>query len=159
MEGYTQISVIFPGLELDGRDIQLERRTPSGTEIFLYTADGRPLQFIKTVDKRQLAEPYLIEIYYGENRFVSCTVTLDDEENPVYSQRDAELAKIPDVRMMRKEAGVAEIKSHGFTLVYTKTGLSHGLSGLRNVGKVEKIEPAPGEYYPKDTPVTLTIYR
>ena len=104
-------------------------------------------------------EPYLVEIYYGENRYVSCTVTLDDEENPVYSRPDAELAKLPDVRMMRKDAGVAEIKSHGFTEVYTKTGLSHGLSGLKNVGKVEKIEPAPGDYYPVDTPVTLTIYR
>lgn len=159
MEAYAQVSVIFPGLELDGKDVQLERRTPQGSEIFLYTADGRPIQFVRTIDKRQLAEPYRIEIYYGENRYVSCTVTLDDEENPVYSRPDAELAKLPDVRMMRKDAGVAEIKSHGFTEVYTKTGLSHGLSGLKNVGKVEKIEPAPGDYYPVDTPVTLTIYR
>ena len=159
MEAYAQVSVIFPGLELDGKDIQLERRTPQGSEIFLYTADGGPIQFVRTIDKRQLAEPYRIEIYYGENRYVSCTVTLDDEENPVYSRPDAELAKLPDVRMMRKDAGVAEIKSHGFNEVYTKTGLSHGLSGLKNVGKVEKIEPAPGDYYPVDTPVTLTIYR
>ncbi len=159
MEAFAQVSVIFPGLELDGRDVQLERRTPQGSEIFLYTADGRPIQFVRTIDKRLLAEPFTVEIYYGEKRYVSCTVTLDDEENPVYSRPDAELAKLPDVRMMRRESGVAEIKSHGFTEIYTKSGLSHGLSGLRNVGKVEKIEPAPGDYYPTDTPVTLTIYR
>lgn len=159
MEAFAQVSVIFPGLELDGRDIQLERRTPQGSELFLYTADGRPMQFAKTIDKRLLSEPYQIEIYYGENLYVSCSVTLDDNENPVYSQGDTLLAKLPDVRMMRREAGVSEIRSHGFSEIYTKSGLSHGLSGLRNVGKVEKIEPAPGDYYPKDTPVTLTIYR
>ena len=155
----VQVSVLFPGLELGGEDIQLERRTPSGSEIFLYTADGRPLQFARTIEKRQLESPYVVEIYYGEYRYVSCTIALDENEEPVYSQGDVELAKLPDVRMMRREAAVNEIKNHGFTDISYKNGLSHGLSGLRNIGKVEKINVVPDRYYPKDTPILLTIYR
>ena len=151
------VSIMFPGLELGAKDIQLERRTPSGNEVFLYTADGRPLQFTRTLSKKDFREPYKVEIYYNDRRYVSCTVTLDNDGNPVYTQGDTELIKVPDVVGMRRDRAIEEIQDAGFENVRSLNGASHGLLGLFNVGKIERVNVTVGEYYPKDTEIIVYI--
>ncbi len=151
----VQVSIMFPGLELGAEDIQLERRTPSGDEVFLYTADGRPLQFVRTLSKKDLREPYTIEIYYDGRRYVSCTVTLDADGNPVYDQGETELVKLPNVMGMRRERALSEIESAGFEYARAVNGASHGLLGLFNIGKVEKVNVPVNEYYPRDTEIII----
>ncbi len=151
----VQVSIMFPGIELDAKDIQLERRTPGGNEVFLYTADGRPLQFIKTLSKKDFREPYKVEIYYDDARYVSCTITLDNDGNPVYSQGEPELLKVPDVIGMRRERAISAVQAEGFENVRAVNGGSRGLRGLFNMGKVERVNVAVGEYYPRDTEIII----
>ena len=151
----VQVSVMFPGLELGAKDIQLERRTPAGEEVFLYTADGRPLQFTRTLSKKDFREPYRVEIYYDGTRYVSCTITLDADGNPVYDQEEPELVKLPNVMGMRRERALNEIEAAGFEYARAVNGASHGLLGLFNIGKVEKVNVAVNEYYPRDTEIII----
>lgn len=152
------VSTVFPGMQLDGKDIELERRTPSGSEKFLYTCDGRPMQFVKTLERKDFKTPYTVEIYYNSVKYCSCTITLDKNYQPIYTVGEAELAYLPNVTGMRRAEAVSMLQSSGFTNVKTVSGSRPGLFQITNIGKVEKQSVEGGDYVKKDADITLKIY-
>ena len=155
----VEVSVIFPGMTMDARDVEMTRVTPEGSEVFLYTCDGRPMQFVKMLDRRDFTQPYKIEIYYGENKYCECTVTLDEEFKPVYKIGEVQLIRMPDVRGMSRNEAIETLKGLGFTKIYTSNGARPGLLKMSKVGKVQSQNIDAGEYISKDTEINLKIYR
>ena len=58
---------------------------------------------------------------------------------------------------MRRDRAIEEIQDAGFENVRSLNGASHGLLGLFNVGKIERVNVTVGEYYPKDTDIIVYI--
>lgn len=152
-----QVSFSFPGLKLNGREIELSFRTVEGNQPFLYRADGSEVLFSNVYSKKQLQNGYIVELMYGSNRYCLCQVNLDEQGNPICKVGSAELIYLPNVIGEYRSSALDKIRNAGFG-VEAKRGSRAGLANLSKLGKVEKQSIMGDNYYPRDTKITIWYY-
>lgn len=156
-DGPVAFSVSFNGPKT-GSDVEMTWKIKGEETPFLYPGDGREIHWSGEMSADDFGAGITVELYVGEDRYSSVQIALDTENNPVYHYGETELAYLPDVKGKLSAVAQAELRLAGFTDVKVTAGSAVGLKNLSNLGKIERVSPETGKFYPADTQIILYRY-
>lgn len=155
--GPVSFSVSFHGPKT-GSDVEMTWRIKGEETPFLYPGDGREIHWSGEMSADDFGAGITVELLVGEDRYSTVQIALDTENNPVYHYGEIELAYLPELKGRLSVSAQAELRLAGFTDVTVRSGSTVGLKNLSNLGKVERVSPETGKFYPTDTPITIYRY-